>query len=270
MYDFDKTLSPKDMQEYGFIPSLGYDDSRDFWRKVSEQAKRHQMDQILSYMKMMLDQAKLHGKNLTREWFKKLALGVDLFPGVDEWFELVNAEGARRGLVIEHYIVSSGLKEIIEGTAIARYFKEIYACEFVYENDKAVWPAQAVNYTTKTQYIFRINKGVLDVTESEKLNAFIPHSKRKVPFENMIYIGDGMTDVPCMRLVLEKGGNSIAIYNDKNETSKEIVRQLVNDQRVNYCASSDYSKDKQLHQIVTAIFDQVKAKVELSKYEFME
>ncbi len=270
MYDFDKTLSPKDMQEYGFIPSLGYLRTEDFWKTVSEQAKKHRMDQILSYMKCMLDQAKASGKPLTRSGLASLAEGVALFPGVEEWFDLINQEGKRRGLVIEHYIVSSGLKEIIEGTTIARHFKEIYACEYVYTEDVAVWPAQAVNYTTKTQYIFRINKGVLDVNESERLNAFVPHRERKVPFENMIYIGDGMTDIPCMRLVLEKGGNSIAIYNEHSEKSKHDVRTLVRDGRVNYCASADYRDGKQMHQIVSAILDQVKAKVELSHYETFE
>lgn len=267
MYDFDKTLSPKDMQEYGFIPSLGYDDVNEFWHEVELLTKANKMDQILSYMRQMLKVAKANGKELTRAWFHELGKSVTLFPGVLEWFDLVNEEGMKRGLVIEHYIVSSGLSEIIEGTAIAQHFKAIYACEYLYEDEVAVWPAQAVNYTTKTQYIFRINKGKLDVTDARGINEKIEDSKRKVPFSQMVYIGDGMTDVPSMSVVKEKGGHSIAIYNELSEKSLEDVRQLVADERVNYCASADYRKGMAMHQIACGILDQIKIENNLEHFK---
>lgn len=267
MYDFDKTLSPRDMQEYGFIPSLGYSRSQDFWEQSQKQSRQYNMDHILSYMKLMLDQARISGKEITREWFYNLGKDVELFPGVSEWFDMINEEGNKRGLVIEHYIVSSGLKEIIEGTPIACAFKEIYACEYMYENDVATWPAQAVNYTTKTQYIFRINKGALDVNDNHQVNAYVPHRERKIPFENMIYVGDGITDVPCMRLVKNYGGHSIAIYNEGFQPSIDNVQQLLRDKRVNFSAKADYRADQPMHQIVCAILDQVKANVSLSAFE---
>lgn len=267
MYDFDKTLSPKDMQEYGFIPAIGFSEPLTFWQEVNTKMKTNQMDQILTYMKVMLDYANATNLPLTRELFSTLGTGVALFPGVQTWFQRINEAGRKRGLVIEHYIVSSGLKEIIQGTSIADEFKEIYACEYLYENKVATWPAQAVNYTTKTQYIFRINKGVMDVTENEQVNAYVPYNQRRIPFANMIYVGDGMTDIPCMRLVLEKGGSSIAIYNQASPKSLQDVRKLLKDQRVNYCAPADYREDSAMEALVELILDRIAARVQLQKFE---
>lgn len=185
MYDFDRTLSPRDMQEYAFIPGLGMEPA-EFWRKCDEMIKTHGMDQILAYMYVMLKES--HGKQLvTRRALRALGGSVGLFRGVDTWFGRVNAYAERLGLTPEHYIISSGLKEIIEGTGIAGYFKEIYAAEFCYDEDGVpFWPAMAVNFTSKTQFLFRINKDVPDVTDSRTLNEYMPDEKRRVPFRNMI------------------------------------------------------------------------------------
>ena len=231
LYDFDKTLSTKDMQEYAFIPGIGMT-AEAFWKKCNLLTKEHNMDQILSYMYAMLTEAR--GKKLlNREEFKKLGKTVELFPGVVSWFDRVNAYAEKLGLRLEHYIISSGLKEIIEGTPIAKQFRGIFAAEFFYdEQNVPVWPAMAVNYTSKTQFLFRINKGVLDVTDSAGLNEFTPENKRRIPFQNMIYIGDGFTDVPCMKLVKVNGGHSIAVYSDKKQTAIDIMHQG----RVDYIA----------------------------------
>lgn len=254
MYDFDKTLSTKDMQEYAFIPGIGMT-AEEFWGECNRLTKGNSMDQILSYMYVMLREAR--GKKLlNRAEFNKLGESVELFPGVADWFERINAYGESIGVTVEHYIISSGIKEIIEGTPIAKYFKEIYAAEFLYDEDNVpVWPAMAVNYTSKTQFLFRINKGVLDVTEHRELNTYTAEEERRVPFSNMIYIGDGFTDVPCMKLVKVNGGHSVAVYSSDDDTAHEIMQQG----RVDYMAKTDYRAGEKLENTVFAILDLIKA-----------
>lgn len=254
LYDFDKTLSPKDMQEYAFIPEIGMD-AESFWAKCSAVMMEHRMDEILAYMLVMKQEAE--GKMLlTREVFKRLGKSVQLFPGVESWFKRVNRYGESCGIEIEHYIISSGLKEIIMGTQIAKEFKEIYAAEYCYdENGLAIWPAMAVNYTSKTQFLFRINKGVLDVTEHKGLNEFTPEDNRRVPFRNMIYIGDGLTDVPCMKLVKVNGGHSIVVYHDRKKNANRMILQG----RVDFVVPADYTQDSRMERTVFAVLDQIQA-----------
>jgi len=254
MYDFDKTLSPKDMQEYAFIPGVGMK-PEEFWKICNKTMLEHNMDQILAYMLTMKLEAE--GKMLlTRDEFNKLGKSVKLFDGVKGWFKRINNYGEKLGVVVEHYIISSGLKEIIEGTEISKEFKEIYAAEFCYnEKNVPIWPAMAVNYTSKTQFLFRINKGVLDVTEHKGLNEFTPENKRRIPFRNMIYIGDGFTDVPCMKLVKVNGGHSIAVYQDK----KDEVNIMIAQGRVDFVVLADYSKGSGMEDTVFKILDQISA-----------
>ncbi len=260
MYDFDKTLSPRDMQEYAFIPGVGMDVDA-FWQECLQTMLKNNMDQILAYMYVMLRKA--GGKMLlNRDEFHKLGRSVELFPGVGTWFGRVNRYAAKLGLTVEHYIISSGLKEIIEGTRIADRFKAIYAAEFCYdERGVPVWPAMAVNYTSKTQFLFRINKGILSVTENRELNEFTPESKRRVPFSNMIYIGDGLTDVPCMKLTKVNGGHSIAVY--QGERSETVDRMLLNG-RVDYVSHADYQKDGPMETVVKLILDHIAPEAKLS------
>lgn len=254
MYDFDKTLSTKDMQEYAFIPGIGMT-AENFWGECNRLTKENSMDQILSYMYVMIHEAR--GKKLlNRKEFNKLGESVELFSGVSTWFERINAYGESIGVDVEHYIISSGVKEIIEGTPIAKYFKEIYAAEFLYDDSGVpVWPAMAVNYTSKTQFLFRINKGVLDVTEHRELNEYTPEEERRIPFTNMIYIGDGFTDVPCMKLVKVNGGHSVAVYSEDGDSARAIMKQG----RVDYLARADYEKGSDLENTVFSILDLVKA-----------
>lgn len=254
MYDFDKTLSTKDMQEYAFIPGIGMTAEK-FWGECNRLTKENSMDQILSYMYVMIHEAR--GKKLlNRKEFNKLGESVELFSGVSTWFERINAYGESIGVDVEHYIISSGVKEIIEGTPIAKYFKEIYAAEFLYDDSGVpVWPAMAVNYTSKTQFLFRINKGVLDVTEHRELNEYTPEEERRIPFTNMIYIGDGFTDVPCMKLVKVNGGHSVAVYSEDGDSARAIMKQG----RVDYLARANYEKGSDLENTVFSILDLVKA-----------
>ena len=213
MYDFDKTLCAKDMQEYSFIPNIGMK-SDEFWSEANKISVKNDMDRILAYMYLMLKTAKKKDLPITKEAFQDLGHDVVLYKGVKSWFKRINDYGKSLGVEIEHYILSSGLKEIIEGTPIAKEFKKIYACEFHYnERGNADWPQQTVNFTTKTQFLFRISKGVLDVTDDVRLNTKIKDEERRIPYYNMIYFGDGLTDVPCMKLVKQYCGHSIAIYN---------------------------------------------------------
>lgn len=254
MYDFDKTLSPKDMQEYAFIPSIKMT-PKDFWEECGKTMRENNMDQILAYMYVMFKKAK--GKFLfTRDTLRALGKDVALFDGVETWFQRVNDYAEEHGMKAEHYIISSGLKEIIEGTPIAENFEQIYAAEYCYdENGEPCWPAMAVNYTSKTQFLFRINKGVFDVTENDGLNEFMEEEKRRVPFRNMVYIGDGLTDVPCMKLVRTNGGHSIAVYQDK----KEAVNNLLLQGRVDYVLKADYTQGGELENAVYAIINQAAA-----------
>lgn len=266
IYDFDKTLCTKDMQEYGFIPKLGMS-AENFWKEVGQLTDREEMDNILAYMYEMVDKAGEKGVPITRETFRELGAGVEYFEGVPGWFERISRFGEMQGVRIEHYIVSSGIKEIIEGTEIAKFFKKIYACEFMYDEKGNIrWPKYAVNYTAKTQFLFRINKGVLtiDSRSAEKLNQYTPENDRRVPFRNMIYIGDGLTDVPCMKLVKSNGGQSIAVYDP--EKGKQAASSLLRDDRVNFIVPADYSPGSDIETIVHAIIRKMQAESEMLSY----
>lgn len=255
MYDFDKTLSPKDMQEYSFIPSLKMS-ADEFWGKCQVETDKQQMDSILAYMFVMLKEAEKSEMHLDREVFHELGKSVKLFDGVETWFKRINAYGAKLGLEVEHYILSSGLEEIIEATKIAKEFKKIYASRYAYNDyNEPIWPAMAVNYTSKTQFLFRINKGVLDVTDNNNLNASMAEEEKRIPFTNMIYIGDGFTDVPCMKLVRANGGHSIAVYND----NRSVADNMIAHNRVDFVLPSDYREKQPLEKTVQAILDLISA-----------
>jgi len=247
LYDFDKTLCTKDMQEYTFIPKIGMS-SEAFWREADEQTKTQKMDRVLSYLYLMLRKANAANQPIRREDFVVLGKDLEFFPGVEEWFSRINKLGEEMDLKVEHYIISSGLREIIEGSSIYKQFREVFACEFLYDvNGVACWLKTAVNYTTKTQFLFRINKGILDISNDDDLNRHTSEDERPVSFSNMIYIGDGLTDVPCMRLIKVNGGYSIAVY---KEGEKEKVNNLLREERVDFLAPADYSENSELDMLV--------------------
>ena len=260
-YDFDKTMSPKDMQEYGFIERLSMS-AEEFWRASNELVKSADMDSILAYMFTMTKEAKRKGIIITEKDLRELGKDIELFKGVEDWFYRINAFGINNQTVIEHYIISSGIKEIIEGNPIAQWFTKIYASSFYYDDSgRAVWPRQAVNFTTKTQYLFRINKNC----EIEDVNRYMPDEKRRIPFSHFIYIGDSETDIPCMRLIKSSGGNSIGVYNPADDKGKKTVSNLIKENRINYYAPADYSEGGMMEMIVKKIIAQIKAKHELQR-----
>ena len=260
IYDFDKTLSPRDMEEYSFMPGIGVEPD-DFWGLCAEFSRQHQMDGILTYMYLMQKLAK--GRlELTREAMQKLGEAVEFFPGVESWFDRVNSIGQACGVQVEHYIISSGLTEIIRGSAIGGHFKAIFAASFCYdESDHPVWASSAVNYTSKTQYLFRINKGILDVTNDRDLNAFTPAYKRRVPFSNMIYVGDGLTDVPCMKMTKQKGGYSIAVH---APGQTELADDMLLQGRADFSVEADYTENSEIEQVVTLLMRRIRASHELT------
>lgn len=257
-YDFDKTLSPDDMQAQGYIQSVGYDVQK-FWDESNDLAKANDMDNNLAYMWKMVQESE--GRMVFNK--KKLAeygARVKLFDGVEDWFERIRAYGKTRNVIVEHYIISSGLKEMIEGTKMARAgaFEKIYASSF-YFNDRGVakWPAQVINYTSKTQFLFRIEKGVLDINDPG-VNAYFSPEEIRVPFRNMVYIGDSDTDIPCMKLVNTYGGHSIGVYDPATQNKKKVYK-MMHDKRIRYYAPADYTERSELDLLVKAIIDKTAA-----------
>lgn len=265
IYDFDGTLSPGNMQEFGFIQAIG-ENKDEFWRKNAELSLKNDANGILCYMYLMINAAKHKGISLRRESFKSFGAKIDLFEGVKDWFSLINEYGKSIGLDVKHYINSSGLKEMIEGTPIAKEFENIYACSFLYDVDGvAYWPAVAVDYTTKTQFLFKINKGIQDVSDNKKINEYVPESERPIPFERMIYFGDGETDIPSMKMIKDHGGHSIAVYG--NNKKRTIAYKLINENRVNFVCRADYRENKDIHAVVKRILDKVKADIEFQRLQ---
>ena len=265
IYDFDGTLSPGNMQEFGFIQAIGKK-PQEFWQESDDIALGQDASNILSYMKLMFDEARKAGIKLRRKDFKRFGASVELFNGVKEWFSLINEYGKAKGVRIEHYINSSGLAEMIEGTAIAGEFKRIFACSFLYNNEgEAEWPGEAVDNTAKTQFLFKINKGILSVRDNKKVNESQAEDIKRIPFPHMIYFGDGETDVPCMKIVKMFGGNSIAVYNPEIKKKVNVAKKLLRQHRVNFITPADYTKESRTYKIVCSIIDKIKADFELAK-----
>lgn len=251
-YDFDKTLTPDDMQAQGYIQSVGCD-VRQFWEDANRLAYENGMDSNLAYMYKMVQEAE-GNLVLNRKALMDYGARVKLFPGVEGWFDRLKQYGREQGVVVEHYIISSGLKEMIEGTEMAKAgaFEQIYASSFYYnERGVAKWPAQAINYTNKTQFLFRIEKGTLDINDPA-VNDYFPPEKLRVPFRNMVYIGDSDTDIPCMKLVNVNGGHSIGVY-DPETGNRDKVMKMLDDGRISYYAPADYSQGSPLDDLLQRI-----------------
>ena len=252
IYDFDNTLSTKDMQEFTFIPSLGIT-ADEFWTQCDKTSHEYSLDHILAYMYLMAKMSKQSGVPLSADKLREMGKGVEFFDGVKEWFARINNFGASLGLEVRHYIISCGLKAMIEGCVIAHEFYNIFACDYVYDqNGEPVWPSVAINYTSKTQFLYRINKGVEDVGEHKKLNMYMPKNQRVVPFCNMIYVGDGLTDVPSMKLARQRGGYAIGVYRNPEDAS-----YLVDEERVDFYVKSDYTENSQMDEAMKAILQKI-------------
>ena len=250
LYDFDKTLCTTDMEDYAFIPSLGMT-PKEFWALANGFGHANRMDGILAYMYTMIQESEKRDLPFTRESLREMGRDIVLFPGVREWFGRINAFGEEQGVQVEHYVISSGLREIIEGSGISHEFKAVYASEFYYdEAGRPAWPKLTVNFTTKTQFVYRINKGVLDVSDDKTLNDSMPDDSKRIPFTNMIYVGDGLSDVPCMKMMRAYGGQAIAVYQEEN---RQGVEDLLSKGRVDFIFPADYRAGTALESTVQNI-----------------
>lgn len=266
-YDFDGTLSPGNMQEYGFMNSLGTTPER-FWVKSNSFAKEHSADINLAYMKRMIEEAKIKDVPFNKQAFCDYGKSVKLFEGVKEWFTRINRYGKEHGIEVKHYIISSGLKEIIECTDIGTCFECIFASSYIYDaNGIPIWPANVVNYTSKTQYIFRINKGCCDINDNKSINSYIKEEERPVPFSNMVFIGDGETDIPAMKMVKVNGGHSIAVYKPTKKDAKTKAKKLIKDNRVNIITQADYQENSMIDKYIKALINKIEADYTLKKLE---
>ena len=253
-YDFDKTLSPDNMQAQGYLQAIHYENQDEFWRETNELACENDMDSNLAWMYLMLKGAR--GKEIfRRDMLAKYGASVELYDGVADWFDRICRYGKEHGVIVEHYIISSGLKEMIEGTCIGSKFTKIYASSFYYDKDGvAIWPAQVVNYTNKTQFLFRISKGVLDVND-DRVNDYFAPDEIRVPFKNIVYIGDSETDIPCMKLVHSYDGHSIGVYNPKTGDVSRVERLLA-ENRIGCYAPADYTEGSELDKLIKGIIDE--------------
>lgn len=262
-YDFDGTLAPGNMQEHSFIPKLGIN-NKEFWQEANDRAKEHDMDEILAYMQLMLQKADEKEIPVTKQAFSELGKEITFFKGVESYFDLINQYAAEKNTIIDHYIISSGIRDIIKGTSIAKHFTNIFASGFVFDReDVAVWPALAINYTNKTQYLFRINKGINNSHDNSIINKFIEMDKRPIPFSRMIYLGDGETDVPAMKMIKFQRGTAIAVYDPEKKPQKEkqspkqICEELIEQNRADYIASADYTENSKLFRILKTLINRI-------------
>lgn len=265
VYDFDGTLAPGNMQERQFIPDIGMT-PLEFWSEVDCLSSVNQADGVLMYMYFMLRKAAERDVPVRVSDLRERGRLLEYFPGVLGWFGRINEYGADHGVRIEHYILSSGNAEIIEGTPVAGLVDRIYASRFLFdEAGVAVWPALAVNYTTKTQFLFRINKGAHDLSDAGGINRFVRQEDRPVPFENMVYIGDGETDVPCFRLVKDLGGLSVAVFPPRTQSARQKAQRFVDEGRVHCVAPADYTVDSPLERLVKSNIELLANRAALSE-----
>jgi hypothetical protein len=262
-YDFDGTLAPGNMQEHSFIPKLGID-KEEFWKASNAMSREQDMDDILAYMKLMLQKADEKHIPVTRKAFLDHGKDIRFFNGIESFFDRINRYAAEKDAVIEHHIISSGIRDIIKGTSIAKNFKNIFASGFVFDaNDVAVWPALAINYTNKTQYLFRINKGIDNSYDNTLINKYVEHDKRPIPFSRMIYLGDGETDVPAMKMIKQEGGTAIAVYDAHRRkrkdkpSAKQICEELILQNRADFIAPADYTEKSRLFKILTVLINKI-------------
>ena len=264
VYDFDGTLSPKPMQEYTFLPKIG-EDPKAFWAESNAIAREHGADPLITYMHLMYKKAKARGVRIDREELVALGRDVELFPGVESWFdeigEYVRIRAESHGVTLRHYLISSGLTEIIEGTSIRPRFHNVFASEYWFDAYDLPYPKRVITDTGKTQYLFRINKGVEDLGES--INDHMPEKKRPIPFSNMIYFGDGDTDVPSMAVMRKNGGYAVAVHpSGKNRTK---CTDLFNAGRCDFFAPADYRRGSDLFKRTCLLLDRILADIRVQE-----
>jgi hypothetical protein len=250
VYDYDQTLSPFYMQDDVIFPAFGINGAK-FWERCADLVQAQGYDHELAYMKCLLDYLAMDRP--TNQQLKQLGAKMRLYKGLPEMFEefnldLLEEHHSAAGIHVDHFVVSSGLKVLIEGSQLRPYLREIFGCEYAEDPEgKITFPKRVISHTQKTQYLFRINKGLLDMAQD--VNDHMPDDARPVPFPNMIYIGDGPTDVPCFTIMRKNGGHAIAVYNpdDPSRASfKKCYSLSSHADRVRHIAPSDYRRGSHL------------------------
>jgi hypothetical protein len=259
-YDFDGTLAEGNIQEHSLIPWLGVHVA-DFWNVVREKAREHDADEVLVYMWYLLEVARTKGVQIRSQDLQSHGREVPLFPGVEGWFARINGFAEDRNLDLQHFVISSGLFEMIEGCPVFQCFERVFASRYIYDKDGiAIWPGLAINYTTKTQYLFRINKGIGNSWDNEAINRWVPPTERPIPFSRMIFLGDGDTDIPTMKMMHDQGGNSVAVFDErkwKQASAQDKIGRLIAEDRVRFVAPANYSEDSQLDVTVKGILGRI-------------
>ena len=261
IYDFDGTLTPKTMQEYTLLPKIGVK-SKTFWDEISQEVSKTGAETMMVYMRQLLDHAKNKNIRISKDEFLKMGRDIKYYSGVEKWFSNINSyirKISKNDVNIKHYIISAGHAEILEGISIKKYIKKIFASEYYYRRKVAVFPKIVVTDTTKTQFIFRINKGKEKLSQS--INEHMPETDRPIPFDNIIYIGDGMTDVPSMALIKKSGGHSIAVFKKNNKEQIKISKNLYKAQRVDFIAPANYNQNSPLFNKTCLLLDFMVAKI---------
>ncbi len=263
VYDFDGTLARGNMQDVALLPRLGVKTPKQiaaFWGEVIKQNKDNDADQVLSYLRRLVEVGREQGMPLTRETLKAAGKALAYFDGVDTWFERINAFGREVGLEIEHYVVSAGNREIIEGSPIWPNFAGVFGCKYHFDaKGEAVWPSVVVNYTTKTQFLFRINKGIDNCWDHAAINAWMPEEDRPIPFSRMIFIGDGDTDIPSFKMMMVQGGVSVAVFDpvEWKDKAHHKTHDLIAEGRVHFVAPADYTETSELDIVVRGVLDRI-------------
>jgi len=249
-YDFDGTLAPGSIQGHSLIPKQLKVSASDFWNAGKVVAEKNDADEILVYLWRLIERARALGTPITRAMLHAHGKGTQLFNGVSEWFDRINVYARERGLKLEHYVISSGNEEMINATPIARHFRRIFASRYLYDvHGHAMWPAVAINYTTKTQFLFRINKGILNCWNDAAVNRWVPLKQRPLPFTRMIYLGDGDTDIPSMKMMRTQGGKSVAVFDPdewEDPKSKDKIFNLIAEDRADFVVPANYSEGSHL------------------------
>ncbi|HEX3096785.1 MAG TPA: HAD family hydrolase [Usitatibacter sp.] len=269
VYDFDGTLSPQPMQEYTVLPKIGVAPV-EFWAMVNREARETESDPMLVYMRHIIEALERVKVDVKREDFAVMARAIEYFPGVATWFGRINAYVRKRSrgqVKVQHYLISAGQKEILDGVSIRRHFKRIYASEYHFNHHGvATFPKLLVTDTMKTQFLFRINKGIEAVTES--INEHMPEDERPIPFQNMIYVGDGMTDVPSMALTKKNGGHTVAVYDAQGDKGRATCVKLLDAGRVDFVAEADFRAGSRLTRRVQLLLDAIVADVAYRREAF--
>jgi hypothetical protein len=273
VYDYDQTLSPTYMQDEVLFPAYGIDPAR-FWKKSQQLVRDEGWESELAYLKTLLDSLPMDPP--TNEDLVRLGANLKFYPGLPEMFgelnSLLNDAHHAIGIRIEHYILSSGMKALIDGSALKPFVKEIFGCEFATDSHgRITFPKRVISHTQKTQYLFRINKGLLDL--SQDVNDHMPQELRPVPFPNMIYVGDGPTDVPCFTVMKQFGGQSIAVYNPNDPTLnsfRKCYQLSAHANRIKHIAPSDYRSGSHLRLILDEMIREIANRMLRHRHEEIE